>query len=119
MSFLGSRNSAKPKDIGRELDNLRSDLRSVRSDLKRVVQAVGHSGRKSASKAGNRWWENARDLEERVEEGLYDTYEQVYDQAHDAVESAREELAKRPFIVMAVALGAGLLFTELLRRSIR
>jgi len=119
MSFMSGRNSGKVKTVGKELDVLRSDLRQVRGDLKRVLQAVGKGARGSARESGQRWWDGARDLEERFEEGIHDTYADVRDHTYEAVDRAREELGKRPFLMVFFAVGIGLLLNELLRRPRR
>ena len=94
------------------VDQLKSDLRSLRSDLETAARTVNQLGGAAATEALNQAQVQMEELQRRVESLLQDAKE-YGDQYAEAV---REHVQQRPFQSLLIAVAAGFALAHLLSR---
>ncbi len=97
------------------MQDIKRDLDELRSDLKQMV-AGGFKAREKLADAKSRLRETAHNLQACTGEQFKDAYNAVRRQGTKAVELGRENIEKRPLIILLSALGAGLLLGRFLLR---
>ena len=103
----------KQRSIAQDLKALRDDLQALRSDLRRLGSAAATTGTDRLKDAKDRLWQIAEDIENRAGGQFKDLYDSVCDRGQRVVEQGREQLGKRPFTILAIALGVGMLLGKL------
>jgi ElaB/YqjD/DUF883 family membrane-anchored ribosome-binding protein len=94
------------------VDQLKSDLRSLRSDLETAARTVNQLGGAAASEAMHQAQAQIEELQQRLE-GLVDDLQEYGDRATAAV---RDHVQARPFQSLLVAMAAGFALAHLLSR---
>jgi ElaB/YqjD/DUF883 family membrane-anchored ribosome-binding protein len=94
------------------VDQLKSDLRSLRSDLETAARTVNQLGGAAASEAMHQAQAQIEELQQRLE-GLVDDLQDYGDRAAAAV---RDHVQARPFQSLLVAMAAGFALAHLLSR---
>jgi ElaB/YqjD/DUF883 family membrane-anchored ribosome-binding protein len=94
------------------VDQLKSDLRSLRSDLETAARTVNQLGGAAASEAMHQAQAQIEELQQRLE-GLVDDLQEYGDRATAAV---RDHVQARPFQSLLVAVAAGFALAHLLSR---
>lgn len=89
------------------MHDIKRDLDALRNDLKHMV-AGGFGAREKLAGAKSRLRETAHNLQSCTEEQFKDAYDAIRRQGTKAVELGRENIEKRPLIILLSALGAGL-----------
>jgi ElaB/YqjD/DUF883 family membrane-anchored ribosome-binding protein len=94
------------------VDQLKSDLRSLRSDLETAARTVNQLGGAAASEAMHQAQAQIEELQQRLE-GLVDDLQEYGDRATAAV---RDHVQARPFQSLLIAMAAGFALAHLLSR---
>jgi ElaB/YqjD/DUF883 family membrane-anchored ribosome-binding protein len=94
------------------VDQLKSDLRSLRSDLETAARTVNQLGGAAASEAMHQAQAQIQELQQRLE-GLVDDLQEYGDRATAAV---RDHVQARPFQSLLVAMATGFALAHLLSR---
>jgi ElaB/YqjD/DUF883 family membrane-anchored ribosome-binding protein len=94
------------------VDQLKSDLRSLRSDLETAARTVNQLGGAAASEAMHQAQAQIEELQQRLE-GLVDDLQEYGDRATAAV---RDHVQARPFQSLLVAMATGFALAHLLSR---
>ena len=90
----------------RELDHIKKDVASLKSDFKSLASALGKDTRQSKSFLRNR----ISDIGNRVPDSLTDTYQYAVEHGEQAVDTTRKQVEKYPLATLfgALFLGAAL-----------
>jgi ElaB/YqjD/DUF883 family membrane-anchored ribosome-binding protein len=99
-----------------EIEALKRDIAALRSDLKSLFGAVKTNGVGKLDSFKTRLRDRAVNLETKAQENLHALYGRVSQQGHEALDSTRGEVEKRPLTALAGAFVVGLLFGKLSRR---
>ena len=94
------------------VDQLKSDLRSLRADLETAARTVNELGGAAASEAMNQAQAQMAEMQARLESLLQDVQEYGDRQA----EALREHIQARPFQSMLIAVATGFALAHLLSR---
>jgi len=94
------------------VEQLKSDLRSLRSDLETAARTVNQLGGAAATEAMHQAQAQIEELQQRLE-GLLDDLQEYGDRAAAAV---REEVQNRPFQSLLIAMATGFALAHLLSR---
>ena len=94
------------------IDQLKSDLRSLRSDLETAAHTVNQLGGAAASEAIHQAQAQMEEIQHRIEELLED----VQDYGDRAATALRDHVQARPFQSLLVAMAAGFALAHLLGR---
>jgi ElaB/YqjD/DUF883 family membrane-anchored ribosome-binding protein len=94
------------------VDQLKSDLRSLRSDLETAARTVNQLGGAAATEALHQAQAQMEELQQRME-GLL---EEVKEYGDHYAEALREHVQQRPFQSILIALAAGFTLAHLLGR---
>ena len=94
------------------VDQLKSDLRSLRSDLETAARTVNPHGGAAASEAMHQAQAQIEELQQRLE-GLVDDLQEYGERATAAV---RDHVQARPFQSLLVAMATGFALAHLLSR---
>ncbi|MCX5772074.1 MAG: hypothetical protein NTZ09_17625 [Candidatus Hydrogenedentes bacterium] len=97
------------------MQDIKRDLDELRGDLKQMV-AGGFKAREKLADAKSRLWKSAHNLESCTEEQFKDAYDAIRRQGTRAVELGRENIEKRPLIILLSTLGIGLVLGRFLLR---
>jgi ElaB/YqjD/DUF883 family membrane-anchored ribosome-binding protein len=97
-------------DLKKELEQLRTDLAALRSDVGDLAKALKHAG---ANKA-----ESVKDsVEEEIKvyrEALRAKLEEARSRGYDAKEKVDEQIATHPYTSLLTAFGVGFVFAKLM-----
>jgi ElaB/YqjD/DUF883 family membrane-anchored ribosome-binding protein len=104
-----TRGSASPQAV----DQLKSDLRSLRSDLETAARTVNQLGGAAASEAMKHAQVQLEEMQRRFES----LYEDVQKYGSRSAEAVREHVQTRPFQSLLIAVAAGFALAHLLSRS--
>lgn len=90
----------------RELDHIKKDLLSLKSDVKSLAGALGKDNKNNLSHLRSR----VSELGSHVPDSLGDTYRYALEQGEQAVDSTRKQVEKYPLTTLfgALFLGAAL-----------
>jgi ElaB/YqjD/DUF883 family membrane-anchored ribosome-binding protein len=94
------------------VDQLKSDLRSLRSDLETAARTVNQLGGAAATEAMHQAQAQIEELQQRLE-GLVEDLQEYGDRATAAV---RDHVQQRPFQSLLIAMAAGFALAHLLNR---
>jgi ElaB/YqjD/DUF883 family membrane-anchored ribosome-binding protein len=94
------------------VDQLKSDLRSLRSDLETAARTVNQLGGAAASEAMHHAQAQIEELQQRLE-SLVEDLQEYGDRATEAV---RDHVQQRPFQSLLIAMAAGFALAHLLSR---
>jgi ElaB/YqjD/DUF883 family membrane-anchored ribosome-binding protein len=94
------------------VDQLKSDLRSLRSDLETAARTVNQLGGAAATEALHQAQVQMEELQHRVESLLEDARE--YGDRY--AEAVRDHVQQRPFQSLLIAVAAGFALAHLLSR---
>jgi ElaB/YqjD/DUF883 family membrane-anchored ribosome-binding protein len=94
------------------VDQLKSDLRSLRSDLETAARTVNELGGAAASEAMHQARAQMEEMQERIERLMQDVQEYGDRQA----EALREHIQAKPLQSMLIAVAAGFALAHLLSR---
>jgi ElaB/YqjD/DUF883 family membrane-anchored ribosome-binding protein len=94
------------------VDQLKSDLRSLRSDLETAARTVNQLGGAAASEAIHQAQAQMEEIQQRIEQLLED----VQDYGDRAATALRDHVQARPFQSLLVAMAAGFALAHLLGR---
>jgi ElaB/YqjD/DUF883 family membrane-anchored ribosome-binding protein len=94
------------------VDQLKSDLRSLRSDLETAARTVNQLGGAAASEAVHQAQMQMEEMQQRIETLLRDLQEY----GDRSAEALREQIQARPFQSMLIAVAAGFAMAHLFSR---
>jgi len=94
------------------VDQLKSDLRSLRSDLETAARTVNQLGGAAATEAMHQAQAQIEELQQRLE-GLFDDVQEYGDRAAAAL---RDHVQAKPFQSLLIAMAAGFTLAHLLSR---
>lgn len=94
------------------IDQLKSDLRSLRSDLETAARTVNQLGGAAAGEAMQQAQAQMEEIQKRIERLLGD----VQDYGDRAAVAVREHVQARPFQSVLIAMAAGFALAHLLSR---
>ena len=98
--------------LSKEMEQLRKDFASLRSDLSGVVETLRNMG----AEQGRNAYQRARQAGEQAYGQARATGEQAYGQARAAEQAVEREISERPLISVLGAFGVGFLVGVLLDR---
>jgi len=101
----------------KELQAIKDDIDSLRSDLRSLMKTAKGEGRGRLEDIRDLLMEASRDLEARAEEQLRQAMGVARERGEEAVERSREEISKRPLTMVLSSMAIGLVLGALLRRS--
>lgn len=94
------------------IDQLKSDLRSLRSDLETAARTVNQLGGAAASEAMHQAQAQMEEMQERIERLLQD----AQDYGDRQAEALRQHIQARPFQSVLIAVATGFVLAHLLGR---
>ena len=97
-----------------EIDELRKDVANLKSDLKDLVDVAKKAGIKSSDNTRSRIFNLVSDFNEKVKDGISETYDGAARQGDKAVKVSRETIQERPFGIVAASFLAGILVGRLI-----
>lgn len=104
---------AQTTDVQREIESLKADLKSLRSDLSDLSKAGGRVAGESVQAARETLREEADQLLDRLRQ----TASAVQDEGKQVAGKVRDEVAERPGTSLLTAFGVGALLGWLLGRK--
>lgn len=100
------------RDGPQAVDQLKSDLRSLRSDLETAARTVNQLGGAAASEAMQQAQAQMEEIQKRLEQLLED----AQDYGNRSAEALREHVQAKPFQSLLIAMAAGFALAHLLSR---
>ena len=97
------------------MEDIKRDLDELRGDLKQML-AARFKARERLSDAKSRLCESAHNLESCTEEQFKDAYNAIRRQGTKVVELGRENIEKRPLVILLSTFGIGLVLGRFLLR---
>jgi ElaB/YqjD/DUF883 family membrane-anchored ribosome-binding protein len=103
---------SKAKTKTNEIDNIRDDVQSLKSNILALSKQVGNEGKTTAASLGTKAYENVDHFKEKTLENISN----LQDFSKDRLAAAETEVKTHPGRSMAIAFGAGVLLSALIRR---
>ncbi len=101
-----------PSTKTNEIDNIRKDVKSLKSNILELSKQVEADGRTTASDLKLKAQENVDHLKEKAQENISN----FQDYSKDQLAAVENEIKAKPGRSMAIAFGAGVLLSTLLSR---
>lgn len=101
-----------PKTKTNEIDNIREDVQSLKSNILELSKRVEAEGKLTAADLKVKAQDNLVDLKTTAQENIA----KFQNYSKDQLETIEKEVKAKPAQSMAIAFGAGILLSALLRR---
>jgi ElaB/YqjD/DUF883 family membrane-anchored ribosome-binding protein len=98
----------------REVVKLREDVEKLKSDLKNLMDAAKEMGLDQTDQTRSRLKNFISNMDDRVREGISDTYENVRRQGDRAVQVSRETVQERPIATVLASFLAGVVLGRII-----
>jgi ElaB/YqjD/DUF883 family membrane-anchored ribosome-binding protein len=108
-----AREGAAAGDLRSDVEALKSDVGALRRDITGLVQDLISAGKVGAGDAGQAFSSAARS---RLNDFGVD-FEGLSDRGLEILESAQDQIEKRPLMSMGIAFGLGMVLGSIFRRS--
>lgn len=102
--------------VAQELKVLKEDFRTLKSDVRDLISAVGGSSKNRFEDLKAWVAESAQRIRERAGEQAQHAYKVARDTSQQAVEKSREQIKERPLSYVGAAFAVGLILGVLIRR---
>jgi ElaB/YqjD/DUF883 family membrane-anchored ribosome-binding protein len=97
----------------REIDNIKSDLQTLRDDLGKLLGHVGSYGKGKLGSTREKLGAAVEDMEERAHDRVQGATYAVSEQSQRAMNASRDAVQYRPLTYVGVAFIAGMVFASL------
>lgn len=105
--------NAKTQTKSNDIENIRSDVESLKTNIMALSKQVEAEGKLTAADVKAKAKENITELRQRMHENISN----FQDYSKDQFAVVEKEIKNRPAQSVAIAFGAGVLLSALLRRG--
>ncbi|AQT67702.1 hypothetical protein STSP2_00850 [Anaerohalosphaera lusitana] len=106
----------RTKEINREVEQLKNDIRKLRSDLTEMLGSVGGYSQEKVMRSRNKLKEAMADLEGRTKERFDHAQKAVREHGDEALNTSRKYIEKKPLASVLISFAVGIVVAGILGR---